>query len=151
MTEHIDVTQIAITAAVAVADAPFAELEVQAARLAGMALDGFLSQQQAADIARTAGFAAGLVHRHGEDVVQEAIAWGFERALQPMEAPPIAPAKATPQLAKREYRTPESTIDAFWYVVRSGDKAALKAWLADRPKDAPTLRKLWEAKCHQSM
>jgi hypothetical protein len=44
----------------------------------------------------------------------------------------------------RPYRTAESTIDAFWYLVRLGDDDRLKAWLADHMRDAPTLRKLYE-------
>jgi hypothetical protein len=44
----------------------------------------------------------------------------------------------------RPYQTAESTIDAFWYLVRLNDPDRLKAWLADRPRDRPTLRKLYE-------
>ncbi len=46
----------------------------------------------------------------------------------------------------RPYRTTESTIDAFWYLVRLNEPDRLKAWLADRPMDAPTLRELWRAR-----
>ena len=44
----------------------------------------------------------------------------------------------------RPYRTPQSTIDAFWYLVQLNDPARLKAWLQDRPQDRPTLLKLYE-------
>ena len=44
----------------------------------------------------------------------------------------------------RPYRTPQSTIDAFWYLVRLGDEPRLKAWLEARPQDRQTLRKLYE-------
>ena len=44
----------------------------------------------------------------------------------------------------RPYRTAESTIDAFWYLVQLNDPARLKAWLQDRPQDRPTLLKLYE-------
>ena len=44
----------------------------------------------------------------------------------------------------RPYRTPQSTIDAFWYLVRLNDPAQLKAWLQDRPQDRQTLRNLYE-------
>jgi hypothetical protein len=60
------------------------------------------------------------------------------------EAPPktsIAP-KASP----RPYSTPQSTIDAFWYVVSLGDADYLARWLADHPADAPYLFKIWERK-----
>jgi hypothetical protein len=46
----------------------------------------------------------------------------------------------------RPYQTASSTIDAFWYLVRLRDAGRLKAWLADRPQDAPTLLKLLESK-----
>jgi hypothetical protein len=46
----------------------------------------------------------------------------------------------------RPYQTPPSTIDAFKYLVRLRDPERLKAWLADRPQDAPTLLKLLENK-----
>jgi len=46
----------------------------------------------------------------------------------------------------RPYRTAQSTIDAFFYLVRLDEPAHLKAWLADRPQDAPTLFKLLESK-----
>lgn len=44
----------------------------------------------------------------------------------------------------RPYRTPQSTIDAFWYLVQLNDQARLKAWLQDRPQDRQTLRNLYE-------
>ena len=44
------------------------------------------------------------------------------------------------------YRTPQSTVDAFWYVVRLEDPEYLTRWLAQHPLDAPALQKLWEAK-----
>jgi hypothetical protein len=46
----------------------------------------------------------------------------------------------------RPYQTADSTIDAFKYLVRLNDPERLKAWLADRPQDAPTLLKLLESK-----
>jgi hypothetical protein len=44
----------------------------------------------------------------------------------------------------RPYRTPQSTIDAFWHLVQLNDPARLKAWLQDRPRDRQTLRDLYE-------
>jgi hypothetical protein len=44
------------------------------------------------------------------------------------------------------YRTPQSTVDAFWFVIGLADPERFKAWLADRPKDAPFLLKLLETK-----
>ena len=46
----------------------------------------------------------------------------------------------------RPYRTAESTIDAFFYLVRLNDPDRLKAWLEAHPNDAPTLFKLLEAR-----
>jgi hypothetical protein len=51
-----------------------------------------------------------------------------------------------PPRAPEPYRTPQSTIDTFKYLVRFNDPERLKAWLADRPQDAPTLLKLLESK-----
>ena len=44
------------------------------------------------------------------------------------------------------YRTPQATIDAFWYVVRLNDPQRLAAWLDYHPHDAAFLLKLLEAK-----
>jgi hypothetical protein len=54
----------------------------------------------------------------------------------------VAPAPA----AAKPFRTPQSTIDAFWYVVGLADPEKFKAWLADHPKDARFLIKLLEGK-----
>jgi hypothetical protein len=43
-------------------------------------------------------------------------------------------------------RTPQSTIDAFWYVAGLGDVDHLARWLAQHPRDVVVLQKLWEAK-----
>ena len=45
---------------------------------------------------------------------------------------------------RRPYQTPQSTIDAFWYLVQINEPDRLKAWLEARPLDAPTLLKLYE-------
>jgi hypothetical protein len=44
------------------------------------------------------------------------------------------------------YRTPQATIDAFWYVASLDDPDYLKRWLAEHPRDVAALQKLWEAK-----
>jgi hypothetical protein len=56
------------------------------------------------------------------------------------------PAEIPPAGAPAAYRTAASTIDAFWYVASLRDPERLRAWLLDRPKDAPTLLKLLESK-----
>ena len=60
------------------------------------------------------------------------------------EPPPKA--SAIPNARPEPYRTPDSVIDAFWYVVGLNDPDRLKAWLLNHPKDAPHLHKLWKAK-----
>jgi hypothetical protein len=44
----------------------------------------------------------------------------------------------------RPYQTPQSTIDAFFYLIKLNDEPRLKAWLVARPWDAPTLLKLYK-------
>ena len=44
----------------------------------------------------------------------------------------------------RPYRTPQSTIDAFWYLVHLNDEPRLRAWLEARPLDGPTLLSILE-------
>jgi hypothetical protein len=54
------------------------------------------------------------------------------------------PSDPAPPRAPEPYRPPASTIDAFWYVASLREPERLKAWLLDRPQDAPTLLKLME-------
>jgi hypothetical protein len=56
------------------------------------------------------------------------------------DCPPLVP-RSEPE----PYRPARSTVDAFRLVVASGDVGRLKAWLADRPKDAPLLLALLES------
>jgi hypothetical protein len=58
------------------------------------------------------------------------------------EGLPIVPAD-TPSAA---YRPAGSTVDAFRFLVAAGDLGRLKAWLVDRPKDAPFLLALLESR-----
>jgi hypothetical protein len=64
------------------------------------------------------------------------------RILAEMDA--AYPYEPPPAPTPRPYRTPQSTIDAFRYLVRTEDVARVKAWLAERPKDAPFLLTLLE-------
>jgi hypothetical protein len=61
------------------------------------------------------------------------------------EVPPKA-SEAT-EARTQFYRTPQSTIDAFFYVAGLGDTDYLLRWLAEHPLDAPHLRKIWRGKC----
>jgi hypothetical protein len=65
--------------------------------------------------------------------------WEAEYRKQPK-------AEIIPFPRPREYRTPESTIDAFWYVVRLNDREQLAAWLNDHPRDKAFLLQLLEDK-----
>jgi hypothetical protein len=48
---------------------------------------------------------------------------------------------------KNEYRTPQATLDAFFGWIVRQDEATQAHWLAEHPKDAPLIRKLWREKC----
>lgn len=73
-----------------------------------------------------------------------------DRWRQDGSAPPPAEvrnADIIPLPKRREsYRTAQSTIDAFWFVVNNHDDAYLAAWLKRHPQDAAFLIGLWEAK-----
>jgi hypothetical protein len=60
------------------------------------------------------------------------------------ETPPRPPAE--PPRRHEPYRSPESTMQAFWYVARLDDPDYLTRWLDQHPADAPHLFKLWKAK-----
>ncbi len=49
------------------------------------------------------------------------------------------PSKRVVSTTREAYRPPRSTIDAFRYVVALDDLERLKAWLSERPNDAPFL------------
>jgi hypothetical protein len=44
------------------------------------------------------------------------------------------------------YRTPQSTVETFFYMVRLEDGEKLRAWLRNHPRDAAFLLKLWKDK-----
>lgn len=50
-------------------------------------------------------------------------------------------------MAPRQYRPAVSTIQAFWFVVRTKDADGITQWLAEHPLDAPHLHELWKTKC----
>jgi hypothetical protein len=56
------------------------------------------------------------------------------------------PPRRQPPPPAQPYRTPQATIDAFWYVVRLDDPDYLARWLVQHPLDATALQALWEAK-----
>ena len=135
----IDTSQLVFSVAMAIAEAPFAELENQSRDLAAMAACGVLTKQVAVDVAYAASLAAigaGTWYRHEANSIQEIISAGFEMEESKPEPAP-----------KPLYRTPQSTVDAFWYVVRNEDADYLADWLAWHPLDAAYLHKIWKEKC----
>lgn len=60
------------------------------------------------------------------------------------ELPALAPELPADQ--STPYRTPQATVDAFWFVVQLGDAERLDRWLADHPRDAAHLHKIWKSK-----
>jgi hypothetical protein len=64
--------------------------------------------------------------------------WRWTGEPRPPERPVV--------IQREAYTPPQSTIDAFFYVVALDDVDRLKAWLADHPKDATILLELLEAK-----
>jgi hypothetical protein len=59
------------------------------------------------------------------------------------EPPPKA--SDVPNARPEPYRTNASTVDAFLFVARQGDRPRLARWLADHPADKAELFKLWKA------
>jgi hypothetical protein len=137
--------------------------------------EGVMEFQDAVDGLQDCAVAFGLVNRFGQDDIQRIMAEAFGEELPELqagvdemvrrlelqdprdrwqhtgEAPPPDIVRnsdvAGPQRAKpKPYQTPQSTIDAFFYVVRQDDVARLDTWLADHPKDAAFLLKLLEGR-----
>jgi hypothetical protein len=48
------------------------------------------------------------------------------------------------QFKPRPYRTPQSTVEAFWFLVQLNDPDRLKSWLQAHPRDQKTLIDLYE-------
>jgi hypothetical protein len=80
------------------------------------------------------------LERRADLIRQEEVAAIFAR-LEAMEDPSK---RLPPRSVAAAYRPARSTVDAFRYLVTAGDVERLKAWLADRPKDAPYLLSLLE-------
>jgi hypothetical protein len=125
--------------------------------------EGWISLQAAVDNLQRLAARRGLVDEIGQDAVQRLIAYESmpEHASDP-EIPTDYAARiyaqweaddakrrpsAAPEPQKREYRTPQATVDAFWFVARQGDPDYLARWLAQHPADVPHLHKIWGQKC----
>jgi hypothetical protein len=59
------------------------------------------------------------------------------------EHPPAAQPEQSPR--RERYTPPQSTVDAFRYVLSLNDPDYLARWLANHPADAPALYKIWKA------
>jgi hypothetical protein len=81
------------------------------------------------------------LERRAELRRQEEVAAIMAR-MDAMDGPADPPSPREPE----PYRPAASTVDAFWYVVGLRDPERFKAWLPNRPKDAPFLLKLLETK-----
>lgn len=131
--------------------------------------NGWITLQVAVDNLQTLAERWGLVDELGQDAVQDEMSRAFafldEPQLQTDYAARIvrqwemadprdrwswtgeAPPPPQPEVPKPSYRTPQSTIDAFLYVVRLDDSDYLANWLSEHPRDIPHLQKLWGRKC----
>jgi hypothetical protein len=99
-----------------------------------------------------------LIERYGQDEIQAVMALAldpepfelpFDYSAQilrqwELAGPPQAVngSRARPQ----PHSTPDSVVDAFFFVARQGDAKRLAKWLADHPADKAELFKLWKAK-----
>jgi hypothetical protein len=82
------------------------------------------------------------LERRSELIRKEEVAAIFVR-LEAMDDPSRRPPRDE---ARPPYRTPQATVDAFWYVVRLADPEQLAAWLDNHPRDESFLLKLLERK-----
>jgi hypothetical protein len=110
--------------------------------------NGHMSMHEAVDELQAAAERTGLVDRIGQDHVQQIMGAAFAapRADVSHDTTALEPEPRKPVVPQRSYRTPASTIAAFWFLVGCNDPGRLKAWLRQRPADAPNLLKLLEGK-----
>jgi hypothetical protein len=134
-----------------------------------------MDKQEAVDGLQDCAIAFNLVRRFGQDKIQEIMNEAFGADLPQLqgtvddmvrqleladprdawrhtgEPPPPASVRnsdITPASTRPDYyKTPQSVVDAFWFVASLDDPARLAAWLADHPRDERYLQKIWEQKC----
>lgn len=103
--------------------------------------EGWITKQVAVDNLQLLAEQAGYVAEVGQDQVQLLL----NVAFAPAEiAAPLACEQ--PAAKPRPYQTPQATVDAFFYVVRQDDADRLNRWLADHPRDAAHLHKIWKSR-----
>lgn len=90
--------------------------------------NGLFDFTEAIDGLQAAAIESGVVERIGQDAVQRLMADAF----RPIESPPLAP---------EQPRVPQSTRDAYAYLVQLGDVPRLARWLAERPQFAAELHR----------
>ncbi|MCP2125798.1 hypothetical protein [Bradyrhizobium ottawaense] len=143
--------------------APFEEL---CRDYVGWWLDGILEKSDAVDCVQRHAELWGVVDEIGQDEVQRLMAEAFAPAeelpsdcashllMQWELADPrdrwrwtgeLPPVQQAATIDKPVYRTAQSTIDAFHYVLSLGDRERLAAWLLNHPDDAPAFFKSVEA------
>lgn len=85
--------------------------------------------------------------RHQEDAAAMVRDWEMDdprdRWRHTGELPPARERQEWP--ARKQYHTPQSTIDAFHVVLQSGDAERISAWIRNHPDDVPTVLKILEA------
>lgn len=92
------------------------------------------------------------IHPHAADLVRQwemqdpRDAWRHTGETPPPAAFRNADVPGTPQPYRQHHRTPQATIDAFFFVASLNDADYLKRWLQQHPRDAEALCKLWEGK-----
>jgi hypothetical protein len=83
------------------------------------------------------------LERRAELIQQEEVAAIFAR-LEAMDDPSK---RLPPPRGPEPYRTPQSVVDAFFYVLKTKDAAGIAEWLAAHPQDERYLQKILEQKC----
>jgi hypothetical protein len=138
--------------------------------------EGVMEFYEAIDGLQNAAVAYGLIESVGQDEIQHLMSEAFGEGLPELhvgvdemvrrlelqdprdrwqhtgEGPPPESVRnsdiAGPQESKpRPYRTPQATVDAFFFVTRTKDADGIAEWLAAHPRDAHHLHKLWKQKC----
>jgi hypothetical protein len=109
--------------------------------------EGLATLQDSVDALQNAAVAYGLVpNDEAQDKIQQIMAEAFaivhtgeDEKVERWEADDAKRPKPVQQ-SKPPYRTPQATIDAFWYAVRLRNRKRLQEWLNNHPNDAPFLR-----------
>jgi hypothetical protein len=121
---------------------------------AGAAAQGLLKEFGQDEVQRVLAEAFAKVDKPGRKIIVSTLARPFTKLTEPerlailRQCQELSPRISAPidEPRRQPYRTTQSTINAFWWVVGLRDQERFKAWLADHPYDAPFLLKLLESK-----